>query len=263
VTQNSSSACSVGLSILLNVVGGFITVWIAWAYWKAHQRFRRRKFKAIFGTSDKPYALCYGSLILNPQIAGWIPEEQKILRKYPLMKRTNRSYFFSAESSVSSCEVRAASYLASALGRDGAISSEFRSDEALSDKLDIDFISFGGLSNTKTVDVFSNEANDLAFYDEQQKSFVFKKDSTLLGTPPDGVDYGIILKIHPQQFNGRTWIVCAGYGEWGTSGAAYFLAEKRKEISVQVKGDGQFVCLIRVKTGQDESATLIKTYQTS
>jgi len=262
VPPNSPSASSAGLSILLNVVGGFLTVWITWAYWKAHQRLRRRKFKTIFGASDKPRALCYGSLILNPQIAKWIPEEQNILRQFPLMKRANPKYLFSGESSASSCEVRGASYLASALGRDGAISTEFKGDEALSDKLDIDFISFGGLSNTKTVDVFSNEANDLAFYDEQRKAFVLKKDSTPLGTPQDGVDYGIILKIHPRQFNGRTWIVCAGYGEWGTSGAAYFLAHKWKEISAQVKGDGHFVCLIRVKAGQDESAILIKTYQT-
>jgi hypothetical protein len=72
------------------------------------------------------------------------------------------------------------------------------------------------------------------------------------------MEYGIILKIHPTQFPERTWIACAGMGETGTSGAAWFLARKWKELEKRADGAGRFFALIAVEQGKDESAVVIK-----
>jgi hypothetical protein len=67
------------------------------------------------------------------------------------------------------------------------------------------------------------------------------------------------LKIHPKQFPGRVWIACAGKGEWGTSGSAWFLANRWKEIVKQLSNTDRFVCVIEVERLKDQSATLVKT----
>ena len=73
-----------------------------------------------------------------------------------------------------------------------------------------------------------NSGNNLIYFDNAQFTSVQSKRSVL--NPNPRYDYGIILKIHPQQFRDRTWFVCAGLDEWGTSGAAWYLAKKWKEL---------------------------------
>jgi len=62
----------------------------------------------------------------------------------------------------------------------------------------------------------------------------------------------LILKIHPRQFPERTWLVCAGIGEWGSSGAAWYLAYRWREIYKYAK-NSPFAIIVRVKDKQDES----------
>ncbi len=68
----------------------------------------------------------------------------------------------------------------------------------------------------------------------------------------EGYDCAMLLKIHPSQFPKRTWIVCGGKGETGTSGAAYYLAHHWYQLS-KYAGNGPFVMLLRVRRGKDES----------
>jgi hypothetical protein len=246
-------------SILLNVVGGLLTVWITAAYWFVHSRLRRRKFRKVFGHA-KSYFLCYGALILNPQVRKFIPQQFQKLADFPLTRRSNPALIFSADTAVSACEIRAASYVSSSLGQDGGVSAEFASDEVLAAELDIDIISFGAMNNGKTLDLFSNNANDLAEYDVSQRIFVWKKDRSPLYSPLPNCDYGIIQKIHPEQFPDRTWITCAGIGEWGTSGSAWFLSKRWKKIAKEIRGQDRFVCVIQVEPTKDQSATLIATH---
>jgi hypothetical protein len=169
-------------------------------------------------------------------------------------------FSFSAESAASACEIRAASYVSSALGREGGVSTTSATDDDLVAQLDIDFVSFGAMNNEKTLDLFSNEANDLAEYDVSRGIFVWKQDRSSLCPPPrPNIDCGVILKIHPKQFPGRVWIACAGKGEWGTSGSAWFLANRWKEIVKQLSNTDRFACVIEVERLKDQSATLVKT----
>ena len=251
-----NSVPSVAQNITYNVIGGILTAIAISLYWSGSARLLRRKFRHIFGQTRKSYFLCYGALVLRRELKQLAATNSKDWVNYPLAKRSNPTLAFSAESAASACEIRAASYLSSAIGRDGRLLSEFASDDELASRLDIDVISFGALSNQKTIDLFSNDANDLAEYDHSKGFFVRKKDTTLLCPPQPNYDYGMIIKIHPQQFQKRTWIACAGIGEWGTSGSAWFLANRWKKIEAKV-GKKNFACVIRVESQKDESATLV------
>jgi hypothetical protein len=57
------------------------------------------------------------------------------------------------------------------------------------------------------------------------------------------------------------WIVCAGIGERGTSGTAWYLANKWQELRSKTK-DKPFAAIFRVEpdahSGRDQSAELLK-----
>lgn len=71
------------------------------------------------------------------------------------------------------------------------------------------------------------------------------------------------MRIHPVPFPDRTWICCAGYGEWGTSGAAWFLANKWRELAKGLGADESFLALVEVKREQDETTLLVGLFKTS
>lgn len=249
-------------AILYNVLGGFIVVGLIKISELLTRNLARRRFKRVFGSGSQPIFLVYGSMRVDPFLLDLVPSEHDDLKKYPLSKPSDPSFHFSAENSASACEVRAASYLASSMGRYAGIGVCFESDENLSARLNVDFVSFGGLNNLKSKDAFNNEANDLIEFDPKA-GFVFRGDGRPIASSLPEHDHGIILKIHPRQFPERTWVVCAGVGEWGTSGSAWFLANKWKEIESAVKSNSQFCCSIRVKTKQDESAEALEIRQSS
>lgn len=71
-----------------------------------------------------------------------------------------------------------------------------------------------------------------------------------------GFDNGVILKINPSQNPQKTWICCAGRGEWGTSGAAWWLSKYWKRISKQA-GNRPFAFITQTQIGSDDSTTLL------
>src|SRR3990172_11321170 len=124
--------------------------------------------------------------------------------------------------------------------------------------LDLDFVSFGGpRSNFKTDDCQSNSGNTLALFDHQNHQFVARSNGQRLIEFEPGFDYGLILKIRPSHFPNRVWFACAGIGEWATSGAAWFLANKWQEIRKEA-GRHPFAAVIRVRPGQDQSAEMVR-----
>jgi len=102
------------------------------------------------------------------------------------------------------------------------------SDADTDDKMDISFISVGGVTNLKTCDVLRDGSN--CFLDYRDRSIVHRSSGlAIIEFTPD-VAYGFIIKINPHSNPQRTWICCAGFEEWSTSGAAWFLATKWKDI---------------------------------
>lgn len=221
-----------------------------------NKRWWRRKFKKVFGQDSREYFLVFGNLEIHPEIQHMLKSANQQLGAFPFTKPTHPKMLFSAQKVASGCELRAVAYLGSALSLDGGIASKVIADDLIAGKLDIDFISFGAMSNLVTLNAFSNPANQFVDYDLKSRFFVSKKGGQQLCDVRRSCDYGVILKIHPEQFPRRTWIVCAGIGEWGTSGSAWFLAHKWRDIAKDLKDNDQFAFVIEVTPGQDESAIL-------
>jgi len=237
--------------IMLNIVGGLITVAVIDVGRYLLRKSKQRRLKKIFGKDIflNEMHLVYGQLSLPDQIR---PDGS--INTHPFVKPEEETsgVGFSIERPVSSCELRAAKYLAEIFGKEIEKSPLLSSDFEIRQRLDLSFISFGGpASNHKTRDALNNESNTYITFGGN--GFVYWQNARPAIVLQSGFDYGLILKIHPRQFQERTWIVCAGLGEWGTSGAAWYLAYKWRNIYKFAKNN-QFAIIVRVTPGQDESA---------
>jgi hypothetical protein len=227
------------------------TKWAPWLWAHLRTWLVGRQFKQVFGAGvDKSgFALVYGELALN---SSMLP--------MPYVKvGGNPQARFSISRPVSQCELRAASYLSSSIGNGAGSTPALRSDAEIRSVLDLDFVSFGGpLSNFKSDDCQSNSNNSLAIFDQPNTRFLERKTGNLLAVCSDpAFDYGLILKVRPEQFPNRVWLVCSGFGEWGTSGAAWYLANRWTAIRTQAK-DRPFAAVVRVRAPQDQSAECIR-----
>lgn len=253
------------IQIFFNILGGLITVGIIELGRKIFSLLRRHNFKMVFGEdvlNGSSFHLTYAQLGLRT-----VTDNHGTVVSHPYIKpgEETAGTAFSIHRPVSSCEVRAAKYLAEVIGAEAKQSPMLSSDYDLRGRLDISFVSFGGpLSNYKTRDVINNGSNQLVVFDN--RNFLSKVSSRIILriilSPEIGFDYGLILKIHPTQFPKRSWFICAGIAEWGTSGAAFYLAHKWKEIYNYSKGT-PFAMIVRVRENQDESAEPVVSIKTS
>lgn len=171
---------------------------------------------------------------------------------------------FKLKNPVGGAGARALRYIAPFVQAQSKGLVSISSDYDLDKKVDISFISFGGpLANYKTEDVLNNENNDLVRFveggdpfcpDSRYGFFDAKSEHKIVKCEP-GLDYGLILKLNPKERPKRTWIVCAGYGGWGTSGAAWYLARYWERI-YRYAEEKPFAIIVSVRE-RDESAHAI------
>jgi hypothetical protein len=111
------------------------------------------------------------------------------------------------------------------------------------------------------MDVLNSVGNQLVRFKDGR--FVTVSGRTILDPSSDPkIDYGMILKAHPPNLSDRNWIACGGYDEWGTSGAAWYLSRKWRDIRKLFRKK-PFVIFVQVERGRDESATPIIQAATS
>lgn len=212
-------------------------------------------FKDVFGKdpfSSGAFHLIYSQLALLPELG-----ERGLYGRFSFVKpgEDKPKSLFSAERIINSCEVRAAKYLAESIGSEAKASPALSSDLDMRDRLDVSFAALGGpASNYKTMDVITNDGNSLLSFDGT--SFRSMRSGKIILRPDSQFEYGLLLKVCPTQFPERTWFTCAGRGEWGTSGTAWFLAKKWRSIQNYAK-DSPFAIIVRVRPGQDESAEAV------
>jgi len=66
-------------------------------------------------------------------------------------------------------------------------------------------------------------------------------------------DYGVLLRMRNPHHPEHWLFVCAGLGEWGTSGSAYYLTDRWSQLHKKHQAS-DFVKIIEVDVGSDESA---------
>jgi hypothetical protein len=147
---------------------------------------------------------------------------------------------------VGDSELRASSYLISALDpyRDSPIA--VIDDRSAFSKLNCSFIALGSPSSNELSDwvIRQSENSFLEFGQDNGDVFIRAKGSGNLFRGfehRERRDLGIILKIPNSRFKGHYFFVCAGLGDWGTSGAAWYLAHEWRRLPQSRRGFGVVV----------------------
>lgn len=234
-----------------NVLGGILASLIFLLCASLWSKLKKRRFKEVFGegVAEDGMTLVYEEFVLqNTQV------------QYPYLK-PDTHWAFSISRPISIASVRAVSYLASAIGKFSGKTPSVRSDLETKSLMDLDLVCFGGPgSNVVTKFCQDNSGNHLAVFDQPNSQFIRISDGKPLAKLDPKFDHGLILKIHPSQFPKRVWVACAGIGERGTSGSAWFLANKWQEIR-KLAGNKPFAIVVRVEPdvlhGRDQSAELV------
>lgn len=260
-------------SVLYNVVGGIIVSFLTAIYIGIRHRFHLHHLQRLLGFQFKvgtKIRMTYGQLLLPALINQ---SGQTITHPYVKAPRRGGAVpligSYSIEHPISECEVRAFTYISTLLGLSRDLQPLLISDIETNSIIDSNFISFGGPgSNYKTADILESEAN--IFIRMTHAGFLKPSGDNFPFLCSREADYGFILRITPPEFQSRSWIVCAGLGEWGTSGTAWFLAHKwkylLKNISPVTYWTGimripDFLAIIRVIPEQDQSASLEAIYR--
>jgi hypothetical protein len=223
-----------------------------------------RKFRLFFGKnaidSEKVY------LVLDPYEH---PESRDIKLQHRYIKkfhgRKEDSPIVGEDKVLGSCSIRNIKYGASEFGlyREKVNPVQSVTDEEVKDIWEGTFICFGSSdSNLKTFDIEKLPANNLYefVYSKTSKQRIFRVMGQDYSINNDG-DVGIIFRIKNPYFSEHKLFICAGLGEWGTSGAAYYLFKNWKELYKEYKEYENFICLVRVKVNSDESSKLINKFK--
>ena len=223
-----------------------------------------RRFKNIFGFPGKMKNGSYLLILSRLELRNDLYDLGGNKIGLPLKKN---AYGFSIADVAHGAEVVSANYLNTEFCRVKAGTLSILLDEDAHKKQDVNYISLGWLSNNKSMEVVGNKTNCFLRYvlaEGNGSVYLAAKSRPDVPLPFDpGYDYGLILKISSHEIPERRWIGCMGMGESGTSGAAYYLANKWESISEKFwwwdrhfKKDNNFAALIKVKRGVDESACL-------
>lgn len=260
-------------SLLYNIIGGIIVSILTAIYFGMRHRFRSYHLQRLIGfqfKAETEIRMTYGQFLL-PVLTG--PSGQIITHPYIKAPRSGGAIplvgSYSIEHPVSECEVRASTYIATLLGISVNLRSLLLSDTEASSVVDSNLISFGGPgSNYKTADMLASEAN--IFIRMTYTGFSLPSGENLPFSCSREADHGFILRVTPPEFPTHSWIVCAGLGEWGTSGSAWFLAHKWQELIKSIHPLAyrsgimripDFLAIIRVVPGQDQSARKVALYR--
>ncbi len=154
------------------------------------------------------------------------------------------------EGLVPECSARAAGYLIDALRGIRKISTNTISDTFVGNRWNGTFIALGSsYSNIKTDDIKHLPENPWLLDDAGEFAL---RDGNVVRIETR-YDKGLILKLPNPHCYGHSLIICEGLGEWGTSGAAWFLATHWMTLSKRF-GQRPFLLILNITTGNDESA---------
>ena len=231
------------LNIALNIVGGIIVVICDRLIIRACKKYTGYRFKKIFGNKVSDYRIVYSEL------------------KYENKSNDNQNYIFTKDGInqsfsstfiIPSCESRAANYLNTLFYKSLGKSVELVTDTKVKTITNLSYCSIGGINNYKSVEIIESISNQ--FLGLEGISIIYNK-SKIEDRFEFSTEYDLcaIIKIKHQ---GQTKICVSGLGEWGTSGGAWYLEKKWKEL-VKIVDDNEFGTIIRTKHFSDDSAELV------
>jgi len=244
--------------LLSDIIAAFIT-FVAGLIWprlpKSYQAYLLRQFWGK-GVQEDAFAIVYGVLIPSQRMKSGDPYS------YVKTYRTGKRFRLAGPVKVvGECELRCASYIINALSRYRDAPVTLLSDEAALRALDRTLVALGSPSSNQLTDLMlrdrQNELLDFGQEGTGEKATIFIRDKRtgkrFVGfQKPAPKDYGLIVRIPNQRFPGHFLFACAGLGEWGSSGASWYLSTKWRSLHKEFKG--AFGIIVEVELGSDKSA---------
>jgi hypothetical protein len=250
----------VWINLIIDIIAG-IFIFLLGLFWpvipKSIRKYRLKKFFGPSIFSDK-FVIVYGTLQdLRPRFddaGNPILRFHKVFRNGQIINVAGPH-----ENIVGDCEIRASGYLLQSIGKIREQMIEVKSDiEALKD-LNFTFISLGSPASNQITGFALREPRNqlLNFIQENQSVFIVSiSDKKKYGL--ENKDRALILRIRNERFPKHYFFVCAGLGEWGTSGASWYLATHWEDLYKEFKGD-DFGVVVEIDIGIDTSASRIAT----
>lgn len=235
-------------NIIWNVVGGVIVVLLTLSYQWTARRLRHRAFRQVFGDDLDGFYIIYPSYV--PPSGTVFPKPLSRVPRPPIVT-------INLTAVNSNATTRSASYLAYVFSNFTPSLLHIKSDIEMDQLMDISFVSVGGLNNFKSLDILENTAN--VFLQFGHDGIESRNSGRCIVTAQGTTDFGLILKLHPSNNPKRTWLCVAGIGEWGTSGAAWWLSRHWKTVQKRAK-DKPFACITSTRYGSDDSTSLVHLF---
>jgi len=254
--------CEAWINLVINLIAGVI-IFLVGFFWplipKSIRTYRLKKFLGNSVLTDK-FGIVYGTLQdPRPRVdvhGTWVPRFQKQFQDGTIIHISGPF-----ENIVGDCEIRASGYLAQNIGKVREETIRIISDIKAYDDLNCTLIALGSPASNDLSDFIMREpANKFYQFGQSGKTTYIEsiqdKKQYLGLQPPTRKDCAVILRIKNERFPNHYLFVCAGLGEWGTSGASWYLATHWEELYNEFKND-DFAIIVEVDLGSDTSAKRI------
>jgi len=242
-------------NIGFNIFGGVIVIILERIYFFINKKIRFYRIKKIFGEDvGIDYKLVYGQFSLK----NVFDNKGKPIN-YPFTKSENGTSH-SIIDPVSFSDTKAAKYISLLIAKETGGYSELVSDSEFGKDSDKSYCSTGGYSNNRSIEILKSENNQFFDFNLPKDSIpgiIDKETNEITINDNPEFDLGIIIKIKNRYFPKRSQMCIAGLNIWGTSGAAWLLANKWKEV-YRIVGKNEFGLIIKVKKGNDQESEIIK-----
>ena len=240
---------------------------IARNYWRAiPQAIAKYQFRSFFGADAFDRGLIY--LVLDPyesitqrtgnSTARFIKRFYGHRQDLPIV---------GANQVMGTCSLRATEYALAEATKHTSTSNTLKVvlDTEAKDKWDGTFIAFGSAdSNVKTFDIEKMPSMNL-----------YKMVSGQLGSNKmpswtmNGQDYAlnnkdraVLMRLKNPRSPGNYLFVIAGFTEWGSTGAAWYLFRHWRDLHRRFKAGTNFCLILAVEINSDESALEIAAFST-
>lgn len=204
----------------------------------------RRTVAATFGRDafDRSFTLVYSSFGMS--LPAWhVLQEKEIHHPHVAMDEIPVSGttfpIFRVDEAVAAHDLKALVHLATCLAEYGATPTIARAADIV-DSFDRSFVAFGLGASQKSRQLLE-QLNPFGIESLASEGYIDLRriaDGKLLATPKKSEHLGYVIRLHPEQFPKRTWILCAGPGAAGTVAAAVYLAKHFAEINSAIATDG-------------------------
>lgn len=252
--------CEIFANLIINFIAG-ILIFLLGLYWpiipKSIRKYRLKKFFGPSVLSDR-FAIVYGTL-QDPRPR--VDSAGNPAMRFSKVFRNGQVIGVAGphENIVGDCEIRASGYLLQSIGTIREEMIRVKSDIEAYEDLNFTFISLGSPASNQITGFALREPLNrfLNFLQEGQEVFVVSIQNNVRYRFEQR-DRAIIIRIRNERFPNNYFFVCAGLGEWGTSGAAWYLAAHWEDLYKEFK-KGDFGLVVGVDIGVDSSASRVAT----